>query len=212
MGQVSCYAYTMNVHIRPSSPATTQAAEGLPRRKWSVAEIEAMVQAGIIDEHERIELIGGEIVPMAAKGVPHETIKKELNRFWAKIVTPEIDIITETTFRLDAHQFLEPDFLFWPRSVGLGKLKPADIMLAVEVADSSLAWDLGRKAGIYASLSLPEYWVINARTLVTTVHREPGPEGFAAVAEVAHTSLLTPMLIPALAVRLADLGSEPLAA
>ena len=56
----------------PDLPFTTQAAEGLVRRRWTVAEIEAMVQAGIIGEHERFELIGGEIVPMNAKGIHHE--------------------------------------------------------------------------------------------------------------------------------------------
>ena len=68
----------MNVHVsRPAVPATLT-AEGLPRRRWSVADIERMQDAGIIDRHERFELIGGEIVPMASKGVPHETVKKEL--------------------------------------------------------------------------------------------------------------------------------------
>ena len=202
----------MNVHIRPVPPATTQAAEGLPRRKWRVAEIEAMVQAGIIGEHERIELIGGEIVPMSPKGVPHETIKMELGRFWSKQVPPDLDIITETTFRITEHDFVEPDFIFWPRAIGLGQLKPADVMLAVEVADSSLAWDLGRKAGIYAGLGLPEYWVINARTLVTTVHREPRGDAFMVIGDVTHLATLTPLLLPSLAVRLADLGLEPLGA
>jgi hypothetical protein len=50
----------MNTHYRSLSlPPTTQAAEGLMRRRWSVAEIEAMVKAGVIEEHERFELIGG---------------------------------------------------------------------------------------------------------------------------------------------------------
>ena len=53
---------------RPSLPLTTQAAEGLVRRRWTVAEIEAMVAAGILGEHERFELIGGEVVPMSPRG------------------------------------------------------------------------------------------------------------------------------------------------
>jgi len=58
----------MNEHVRQLEPVTTQAAEGMPRRAWTVAEVEAMVAAGIIAETERIELIGGEIVPMSPKG------------------------------------------------------------------------------------------------------------------------------------------------
>ncbi len=57
-------------------PATTQAAEGLPRRRWTVAQIEEMVAKGIILEDERFELIGGEIVPMSPKGIRHELVKR----------------------------------------------------------------------------------------------------------------------------------------
>jgi Uma2 family endonuclease len=72
----------MNEQLRPASfPLTTQAAEGLPRRRWTVAEIEEMVAKGIIAEDERFELIGGEVVPMSPKGARHELIKIELNRF-----------------------------------------------------------------------------------------------------------------------------------
>jgi Putative restriction endonuclease len=52
----------------------TTAAEGLPRRRFTVAELEQMVAAGILDEDERIELIGGEIVPMSPKGDQHEKV------------------------------------------------------------------------------------------------------------------------------------------
>jgi Uma2 family endonuclease len=69
----------MNEHLRPNRfPATTQAAEGLPRRRWTVAEIEAMVAQGIILEDERFELVGGEVVPMSPKGRRHEILRGEL--------------------------------------------------------------------------------------------------------------------------------------
>jgi hypothetical protein len=59
----------MNVSV---APRLTRAAEGLPRRRFTVAEVEAMVEAGIMDEDERVELIGGELVPMSpsAKAKP----------------------------------------------------------------------------------------------------------------------------------------------
>ena len=136
----------MNVHVsRPAAPPT-MTAEGLPRRRWSVSDIERMQDAGIIDRHERLELIGGEIVPMAPKGIPHETLKKELNRFWTKALSPEIDLVTETTLRIGEHDFLEPDFIFWQRSIPLKDVRAEHILLLVEVADSSLSYDLGRKA------------------------------------------------------------------
>lgn len=199
----------MNLHVRQSPPATTQAAEGLPRRAWTVAEIEAMVEAGIIAENERFELIGGEIVPMSPKGAFHETVKKELNRYWTKAIPEDVDLVTETTFRHGDREFLEPDFVFWPRTLGIAGLKPDVVQLLVEIADSSLNYDLGRKASIYAGLGLQDYWVIDARSLVTTVHRNPGADGFTSRTEHAHDALLTPLVLPTLAVRLADLRLNP---
>jgi len=60
----------------------TTAAEGLPRRRFTVAEVEAMVAAGVMDEDERVELIGGELVPMSPKGNHHEVVKTALLACW----------------------------------------------------------------------------------------------------------------------------------
>jgi Uma2 family endonuclease len=80
----------MNTHFRPPDlPLTTNAAEGLERRRWSVAEIEAMAEAGFFEENERFELIGGEIVLMSPKGNGHELLKGSLARYWAKRLRDE---------------------------------------------------------------------------------------------------------------------------
>lgn len=199
----------MNLHVRPHSPATTQAAEGLPRRAWTVAEVEAMVAAGFIAESERFELIGGEIVPMSPKGAFHENVKRALIKQWGKALPADVEMLLETTLRAGPHDYREPDFLLWPSAVSVADLKAEHVQLIVEIADSSLDYDQGRKAAYYASLSLPDYWVINARTLVCRVHRDPRADGYASVTELSHLDLLTPRLLPALAVRLADLGLSP---
>jgi len=201
----------MNEHLRLARlPGTTQAAEGLPRRRWSVAEIEAMVAKGIIAENERFELIGGEAVPMSPKGVRHELVKKMLQQYWIpKIVGTPIDVITETTLYIGEDEFREPDFLFWPRSIALEDVTAASALLIVEVADTSLRYDLATKAPVYARLGLPEYWVINALTLATTIHRQPGPDGYPDPLQVGAEEQLEPLLAPQLAVRLADFGLTP---
>jgi Uma2 family endonuclease len=68
---------------RLAVPLTTTAAEGLPRRYFTFAELEEMTAAGILGEDERIELIGGEIVPMSPKGNHHEVVKTALTIYWA---------------------------------------------------------------------------------------------------------------------------------
>ena len=146
---------------------------------------------------------------MSAKGAWHENVKRALNRFWIKSLPPEIEALTETTLRIGPHDFREPDFVFWPGSVAVKDLAPRDVLFVVEVSDSSLDYDLGHKARYYASLGLPDYWVIDAKRLVTRVHREPGAEGYASVQDLAGGALLTPLHLPGLAVRLSDLGLGP---
>jgi Uma2 family endonuclease len=200
----------MNEQLRPASlPGTTQAAEGLPRRRWSVAEIEEMVAKGIIAEDERFELIGGEVVPMSPKGNRHEVVKQALQQYWFPLTagTPTC-LITETTLHVAEDEFIEPDFLFWPRSIALKDVTAASALLIVEVADTSLGYDLGTKASTYARLGLPELWVINAQTLVTAIHRAPQAAGYTDVPNLGPSDLLEPMRARHLAVRLGalDLG------
>ena len=191
-------------------PGTTQAAEGMLRRAWTVAEIEAMVAAGIIPENERFELIGGEVVPMSPKGARHEWIKIELNRHFQRTISEALSVAPETTLRLDERSFVEPDFCVFPRSVRPGDMRGYDVLLAVEVADSSLSYDRGRKIGIYAAYGVAEVWVVDVNRLVTRVFRQLGAEGYQSVGDVDGGQLLSAARAPDVAVRLTDLGLAPL--
>jgi Uma2 family endonuclease len=177
----------------------------MPRRRFTVAEIEAMVEAGIMDEDERVELIGGELVPMPAKGNHHEVLKTKLMIEWARRLPQGVLFTPETTFRLSDDTFLEPDFTFYETSVGLKGLNGGNALLVVEVGDSSYAYDTGRKAALYASFGIRELWVIHAVRLETRIHREPGEGGYRIVDNFSAAETLTPLLLPSLALRLADL-------
>ena len=196
----------MNVQFQqPKLPRTSQAAEGLERWRWTVAEVEALIAAGIIGEDERFELIGGEIVPMSPKGNLHELLKISLNRFWHKLLPETIWLAPETTFRLSTDTFLEPDFVFYSAESGLPNLNGDNALMAVEIAYSSLGYDLGRKARLYAVHNIRELWVINVARMVTTIHRRPGLDGYAEIFEVAAIEFATPVFAAGLAVKLADL-------
>ena len=184
---------------------TTTAAEGLPRRRFTVAELERMTEAGILEEDERIELIGGEIVPMSPKGHHHEILKMALNIYWARKLPADLRYATETTFRLTADTYLEPDFVFFPKSSGIPGLGAASAKLVVELADSSLGYDLGRKAALYASFGIAELWVIDAVGLAAHIHREPQSSGYRSVTMLAPDQRLVPSALPDLAVTLAEL-------
>jgi Uma2 family endonuclease len=189
-----------------SAVRVTSAAEGLPRRRFTVAEVEAMVAAGVMEEDERVELIGGELVPMSPKGNHHEVVKTTLLRRWYRHASDHIDLTPETTFRLSEDTYLEPDVVIYPRASGLRGLTGANVLLVVEIADSSLHYDTGRKAALYASFGIRELWVIDAVRLTTRVFREPAPDGYLNAGDFSPADRLAPLIAPdAFAVRLDEL-------
>jgi len=199
----------MNEHFRrrtePDAPVTTQAAEGLPRRCWTVEDIEAIVEAGIISPDERFELIGGEAVPMSHKGYRHERVKNALARHFMVAVKPPLDVAIETTMRLGDQSLFEPDIAIVEVPSGASAYQIDQARLVIEVADTSLAYDTERKAAVYAAFGLKELWVVNAVSLVTTVFRGPGDAGYASMTEVGPDTELRPLFDPGLACRLGDL-------
>ncbi len=125
---------------------TTTAAEGLPRRRFTRGRAGTHDGSRHLEEDERIELIGGEIVPMSPKGNHHEILKAGLTLYWVPRLPSDFGLVTETTFRLTTDTYLEPDFVFFPKSSGIRGLSATTVKLVVELADSSLGYDLGRKA------------------------------------------------------------------
>jgi Uma2 family endonuclease len=193
---------------QPKSRPTTQAAEGVPRLRWTLAEFERLGELGIFTEEDRIELIGGELVPMSPKGNRHEIVRAAIHNWLRRNVPDDIDYHAEPGWRTNGTHYCEPDFLVGPAGFDPTAIVPTDVMLLIEVAYWSLKFDTTIKAGTYASLGVREYWVVNARTLATKVHRGPTAKGYASVVEVRPSKKLKPLLIPSIALKLADLGIE----
>jgi Uma2 family endonuclease len=189
-------------HHRPG----TLAAEGVPRWRWTVAEIERMAADGYFRSDERFELVGGEIVPMSPKGRRHEIIRSALAFRFSRQAPEGVFVVSEPQFNLDDDTYLNPDILVHPIAISTPDVRGRDALLAVEIADSSLRYDLNTKGPIYAAHGVREYWVINAITLTTMVHRKPSGKTYGSVDEVAPGGTLTPSLVPAFAVALGALG------
>lgn len=184
---------------------TVIAADGLPRRLFTVADVERMVEVGLIEEDERIELVEGELIPMSPKGNEHEIWKQALNMYWARRCPDDLAFIPETTFRLSVDTYLEPDFVVMPASVGIGRLNGANALLAVEIGVSSLGYDLGRKTMVYAKFGIRELWVIDPIARMIHVRRDPMPDGYRHSSRHGPNDRLVPTLAPALALRLDEL-------
>jgi Uma2 family endonuclease len=192
----------LSTNGRPS----TQAAEGLPRWRWTVAEIERVAAAGLFADCDKFELVGGEMVPMSPRGRRHESIRLELSYRWSRLVSENVMVAAEPQFNLDADTYLHPDILVHPRATATYDLRGPEALLVVEIADSSLSYDLKVKSSLYAANGVPEYWVINAVTLQTTVHRQPSEKGYAASEVFPGSARLVPLLLPELAIALNELG------
>ena len=190
--------------VRP----TTQVADGVPRLRWTVAEFERLAEFGFFTEDDRIELIGGELVPMAPKDNRRERVCGALHTWFRRSLPPEFDYHPEPGWHADETNYFEPDFLFGPEGFDRTSINPADVLLLIEVAHSSLAFDTTTKAGQYAALGVREYWVVNAVTLATRVHREPAPAGYGQVETAPADERLAALRIPSIVLKLADLRIE----
>ncbi len=181
----------------------TRAAEGFDRRSFTVAEILRMQDAGIISEEENFELIEGEIVPMQAKTHIHELIKSALNLAIARALPDRLWLGVETTIYLSANTFVE--LVVYPRGIKLEEVKGSDILLAIEVAATSLAYDRGLKARLYARHGVNELWVVDAERRRTFVHSGPGPAGWRSIAEQSRDEALALTALPGFSVELGSI-------
>ncbi|HEY5203604.1 MAG TPA: Uma2 family endonuclease [Roseiarcus sp.] len=184
---------------------STRAAEGFDRRSFTVAEILRMQDAGIIAEDENFELIEGEIVPMQAKTHVHELIKSALTMAVVRALPENLWVGVETTIYLSPDTFVEPDLVVYPRGITLEEVKGRDILLAIEVALTSLAYDRGLKAQLYARHGVRELWVVDAARRATFVHQRPDGPGWRSVTEYGPEEALTVAALPDFMMRLATI-------
>ena len=162
----------MNIHLSRGQ-GSTRAADGFERRAFTVADLRRMEKAGILDPGERYELIEGDIVlGMAAKGYRHERIKLALNRGLSRALPDHLQLGVETTAYLSEITAVDPDLTIFPM-MDTEAVRGPDILLAIEVAHTTLSKDLRLKAMVYAKYGVRELWVIDARRLRTHVFRAP---------------------------------------
>ena len=164
-----------------NAPLTTRAGEGYDRRAWTVDELRALAKAGLFDDSEPFELIEGELLAVNAKHNRHEIWKRSLNYLLFDALKRRFAIAVESTLFLDAISAPEPDIMVYPRGILPEDVRPTDVLLLVEVTDSSQARDLVLKAGLYARHRVPHYWVLDAENRRAIVHAVPIEGRYSAV-------------------------------
>jgi Uma2 family endonuclease len=135
-----------------------------------------MGEMAIFNDGERTELVDARIMIMAPIGSEHADWVNRLNRFFIRIVPEEVTVSVQNPVCLDGHNEPQPDIaLLRPRQSPYREAHPRaeDILLIIEVADTSLNYDSTVKVPLYARYSIPEVWVLDIRRNQLKIHRQP---------------------------------------
>ena len=184
--------------------AVSRAAEGFDRRAFTVDDVLRMQEAGILADSERFELIDGEIVMMQAKGPLHETLKSALNMHIARALPERLWLGVESTIYLTEDTLVEPDLVIYPRKFSATGPKGSDVVLAIEVSASSLAYDRGFKARLYARHKFQQYWVVDAFNRTTYQFSDRHGATWRRRVERGPDETLTHSALPGFSIRLSD--------
>ena len=149
------------------------------RHRFSVDEYQQMIESGILSENDRVELIHGEIIEKMPIGPKHSGGVIKLTQTFSRILMDSVLISIQNPVVL-ADSEPEPDVtLLKPRDDYYASAKPtaADVLLLVEIADSSLDFDHDVKLPMYAQAGIREYWLINLDEDCLEVYRQPTAQG-----------------------------------
>lgn len=151
----------------------------------------AMVEAGILDAHERVELVDGVLVEMSPIGPRHDEVVEWLTRHFVKASGDAFRVRVQSTFLTPGGGFFEPDIIVFA-AIPRGR-HPDAALLVVEVAYTSHAWD-ARKAATYAAAGVHEYWIVDVKGDELLVHRSPAGDTYASVERFVPGDLVTPLI------------------
>jgi Uma2 family endonuclease len=168
------------VALQPSGTGLIiKAMQVLSTYRFTVDEYHRLGEAGIFGEDDRVELLNGDLIGMAPIGGEHRTLVDSLNMLFARRAENDrYRIGIQNPISLGLYSEPQPDVVLYS-SLVLGRHpRPEEIFLLIEVADSSLTYDLGPKLDAYARAGIGEVWVIDAIRRRVLVHRQPGQGGY----------------------------------
>jgi Uma2 family endonuclease len=179
------------------------------RRRFTVDEYHRMAEAGILGEDERLELLDGDVVEMSPVGDRHiEGVNRCQEAFVGLVVARRARVSTQNPARLGPHNEPQPDVALVPREV-LGAPRLGEVLLAIEVADSSVDDDRATKVPLYARSGIPETWLLDVVDGTLEVYRGPGPDGYARTFTLRPDRQVACEAFPDVVLRVADMLPPP---
>jgi len=151
------------------------------RHRYTVQQYRRMATAGILDEDDRVELIRGEVIDMAPIGSLHAGTVLQLARALAGAAGEDAFVWVQSPIVLDEHSQPQPDLaLLRPRTDLYKRSLPGAgaVILLIEVAETSLAYDRDVKLPLYAAHGIAQAWLVDLPGAALVVHSGPGPDGY----------------------------------
>ena len=200
---------TTQTLTRPAAETDAPALDMPKKRLFTRKEYHAMGEAGILRHEERVELLEGEIIVMAPPGIPHLTRVDRLTHIFLPLGIQRRAIIRVQNPSVTT-QFSEfqPDITllaFRDDFYESGHPRPQDILLLVEVADSSLGYDRNLKLPRYAEFGVPEVWIANLRDDRIESYTDPSPEGYRASRIYRPGDTISPTAFPDFQINVSDI-------
>jgi Uma2 family endonuclease len=180
----------------------------LTRWRFTVDDYYAMAAAGILREDDRVELIDGEIIEMPPIGPGHANVVDRITLLLVRRLGDRAQIRSQNPIRLDQLNEPQPDFaLLRLRPDGYGSTHPTpeDVLLVIEVSDTTLATDRDVKMPLYARFGIREGWIVDVQHQVVAIHREPTPRGYQLVTPMRHGDTVRPLAFPDIEIAVDDL-------
>jgi Uma2 family endonuclease len=142
--------------------------------RFTVTDYYHMAEAGILTEDDRVELIDGEIIDMSPIGGRHVPCVARLNRFLVRTISDDATVNIQSPVRLGEYDEPEPDVsVVRSRNYGDDLPTPSDVLLLIEVSDTTLRYDRATKLPLYASAGIPEYWIVDLQGQSIERHTNP---------------------------------------
>ncbi|GAA5338581.1 Uma2 family endonuclease [Thermus antranikianii] len=177
-------------------------------RRFTREEYHRLLEAGVIQEDERVELIEGTVVEMGPIGNQHTAVVKRLNALFHQTLAGQALVGVQGPIRLSPLSEPQPDLVLLrprPDFYAQDHPGPEDIVLLVEVAEASLGYDRQVKLPLYAQAGIPEVWLVNLGERRVEVYRNPLGGGYQEMRELGPEDTLSPMAFPQVALKVREL-------
>lgn len=171
--------------------------------KLTVRDYLLLHEAGALSQYPKTELVNGAIVAMSPQHRRHGFAKEELRhrlRLALEALGSELYVWTEVSVDMSPVSMPQPDITVSTEAKGVGPITAGSVALIAEIADSTVDWDIGEKAAIYAEQGVPEYWVVDLQNEIVHRHIEPRADGYISVDTINLGQPLASVTLPSLEV------------